>query len=205
MSLSSAVRPKQRYSMAEGYLVTVMAARSVGDFRRQRQSLGAPFVERIMLAVTEVNGCPVCSYGHAKLALQAGLPEDKIRQMFDGNLAGAPTDELPALLFAQHYADSKGRPEPTAWKTGVDAYGEAASKGILGAIRMIMWGNAYGIPLSGLQARRRGEKLAGASLVRDLAMTAAALGAIAMPHGFFRLLSVVLAITDPSDTKLVAT
>lgn len=173
LSPLSAVRPKQRYSLAEGYVVTVLAARSLPDFRRRKQELGMPFVERIMLAVTEVNGCPVCSYAHTKMALEAGLPEEEIRQLFDGDIADAPTAELPALLFAQHYADTKGHPEASAWQEVVDIYGDDTARGILGAIRMIMWGNAYGIPLSGLQARRRGERLLGGSLVGDLAMTAA--------------------------------
>lgn len=168
------IRPKQRYSLVEGYRTTVLAARTLPDFRRQKELLGMPFIERIMLAVTEVNGCPVCSYGHTKMALEAGLPEEEIRLMLDGEVAQAPGAELPAIMFAQHYADTKGHPDADAWQVVVDTYGPEQARGILGAIRMIMWGNAYGIALSGLQARKRGENLPGSSLVGDLAMTAAA-------------------------------
>ncbi|SDB80596.1 alkylhydroperoxidase AhpD family core domain-containing protein [Raineyella antarctica] len=171
---SPLIRPKQRYSLVEGYRVAVLAARSLPDFRRRKQELGLPFIERIMLAVTEVNGCPVCSYGHARMALEAGLPEEEIRMMLDGDVADAPASELPAIMFGQHYADTKGHPDPAAWQVVIDMYGPDLARGILGAIRMIMWGNAYGIALSGLQARKRGEKLPGSSLAGDVAMTAAA-------------------------------
>ena len=164
------IRPKKRYSPVEGYRTAVLAARSLPDFRRLKQELGLPFIERIMLAVTEVNGCPVCSYGHTKMALDAGLPAEEIRLMLVGDIAKAPDDELQAIMFGQHYADTKGHPDAGAWQVVVDTYGEERARGILGAIRMIMLGNAYGIALSGLQARKRGEKLAGSSTSADLTM-----------------------------------
>jgi AhpD family alkylhydroperoxidase len=38
-----------------------------------------------MLAVTEVNGCEMCSYAHTKMALEAGLSNDEIQQMLAGD------------------------------------------------------------------------------------------------------------------------
>lgn len=73
-----------------------------------------------------------------------------------GTAAGVPEDELPAIAFAQHYADTEGHPDRLAWRTLVDAYGQDRALGILGATRMMMWGNAVGIPWSGLLSRLRG-------------------------------------------------
>lgn len=170
MDLGSSLQPKQRYSFAEAYDVTVKAARSVGSFARTRGRLGLPFVERLMLAVTEVNGCPICAYGHARVALRAGIAEDEIRQLLGGGFEDAPARELLALTFAQHYADTKGRPDQDTWVRIQDEYGLDEALGILGAIRMIMWGNVVGIAYSGFRSRLVGDSLLGSSIPRDLAM-----------------------------------
>ena len=41
--------------------------------RHARARRGPWFSRRIMLAVTEVNGWALCSYGHARFALDAGI------------------------------------------------------------------------------------------------------------------------------------
>ncbi|WP_256205872.1 carboxymuconolactone decarboxylase family protein [Carnobacterium iners] len=38
-------------------------------------------MERIMLAVTQVNGCSVCSYTHTKMALEVGMKSEKIKNI----------------------------------------------------------------------------------------------------------------------------
>jgi AhpD family alkylhydroperoxidase len=104
-----------------------------------------PFLERNMLAVTEVNGCALCSYYHTKVALENGMSAEEIKGMLGGDLADAPEAELPAILFAQHYADTRGKPSKEAWERVCAAYGETGAYGVLAAIRMIMMGNALGI------------------------------------------------------------
>lgn len=52
-----------------------------------RDRLDPAFRERLMLVVTEVNGCRYCSYVHAREALAAGIPPEQIEDlaaMFDG-------------------------------------------------------------------------------------------------------------------------
>ncbi len=110
-----------------------------------------------MLAVTGVNKCPVCSHGHAKMALEAGMSADEIRDLLAGVMDDVPAGELPAVLFAQHYADSRARPSKESWERVVELYGPSRARGILGAIRMIMVGNTYGIPLGSFINRFRGE------------------------------------------------
>ena len=113
--------------------------------------------ERLMIAVTEVNGCAMCSWYHVQVALQAGMENDEIHRMLAGGARGRAEAELTAVLFAQHYADTRGKPDSAAWSRMVDTYGRDAALAMLGAIRGIMLGNAIGIP-SGSLLRRLGVK-----------------------------------------------
>ena len=140
---------------AQAYLALYRALRTTGAFRKAKQSgsLSLQLQERLMLAVTEVNGCALCSYGHSRMALEAGLSGQEIEDMLGGQTDGAPKEELPAILFAQHYADTRGKPTAAAWAQLVDRYGAPQAAGMLGAIRMITVGNTWGIPAGSLLAR----------------------------------------------------
>lgn len=102
------------------------------------------FRERIMLAVTAVNGCRYCSYAHARMALAAGLTQEEIGELAVGDLAGAPAEQVPALLYAQHWAESETRPDPAARERVVEIHGESATEVIEAAMRMIRIGNLLG-------------------------------------------------------------
>ena len=140
---------------AQAYLALYQALRTAGAFRKAKQSgsLSLQLQERLMLAVTEVNGCALCSYGHSRMALEAGLSGQEIEDLLGGQTDGAPKEELPAILFAQHYADTRGRPTAAAWAQLVSRYGQPQAAGMLGAVRMITVGNTWGIPTGSLLAR----------------------------------------------------
>lgn len=146
---------RRLFSVGEAYWIFYHAVRSIPRFRRSLRSglLSHDFMERLMLAVTEVNGCALCSYAHTKMALEAGMRAEEIRALLAGDLSTVPPDELPAVLFAQHYAESRGHPSREAWDYVEKLYGKEKSLAILSAIRMIMLGNAYGIPLTALKDR----------------------------------------------------
>lgn len=59
-----------------------------GDLKAAARShrVDHTFTEKIMLAVTQVNGCRYCSYGHTKAALKEGIPEDEIARIAAGEL-----------------------------------------------------------------------------------------------------------------------
>jgi AhpD family alkylhydroperoxidase len=124
-------------------------------FARARRSglLDEHFARRLMLAVTQVNRCAMCSYAHTKMALSSGMAQEEISALLSGDLSGVQPEEMTAILFAQHYAESRGKPDPETWHTVLTQYGEAKSAAILGAIRIITLGNAYGIPSGSLLAR----------------------------------------------------
>lgn len=121
-----------------------------------------------MLAVTEVNGCEICSYGHTKIALEQGMTEEEISMLLAGDTGNVPKDELHAVMFAQHYADTKGKPSQAAWGKLVQEYGIEGAYGTLGATRLIMFGNTFGIPLGNIKNQFTDNKLNYASLMSDL-------------------------------------
>lgn len=163
---------KKIYSLSEGYVILYQMLRTMPSLARSRHrgELSPEFMERIMLAVTEVNGCEVCSYGHAKMALEQGMSDEEILQLLSGVTDSIPEDEAKAVFFAQHYADTRGHPSAAAWQQIVATYSPTRALGILGAIRAIMFGNACGIPLSAFSHRLRGKPVGKTSLLYELGM-----------------------------------
>lgn len=153
------------FSMKESYRIAFNAFRSMGHLRRSKHDgdLEGAFIEWIMLAVTEVNGCPLCSYAHTRMALESGMSMEEIQQMLGGSVDAVPGEQLVAVLFAQHYAETRGNPTRDSWERVVDTYGRVRALGILGSIRAIMLGNALGIPFGSLLDRLRGR----AEVARD--------------------------------------
>jgi len=108
------------------------------------EALDPAFRERLMLAVTEVNGCRYCQYAHARTALTAGVEATEIEEMAAGNLHGAPPEQVAALLYAQHWAETEGNPDPDARRRILETYGAEQTGAIELAIRMIRMGNLTG-------------------------------------------------------------
>lgn len=122
------------------------------------------------MATTEVNRCSVCSYVHTKIALEAGIEKEEVQAILAGIKAEYPKEELPGILFAQHYADSKGKPSLLAWEEIKGFYGTPTALGILGAVRIIMLGNAIGIPMGSLFTRFRGKPDERSSISYEIAV-----------------------------------
>lgn len=75
---------------------------------------------------------------------------------------------IERIMFAQHYADSRGNPSKESWERIIETYGLSKAKGILGAIRMIMMGNVYGIPWGFFLSRIKGKPDQKSSLFYEL-------------------------------------
>lgn len=114
--------------------------------RRAMRGYVAPgFRERLMMIVTEVNGCRYCSYYHACESLAAGVPESELRELLAGSIpSDAPADELPALLYARHWAETDARPDPEADRRLTEVYGGEKAEAIRVVLRMIRVGNLLG-------------------------------------------------------------
>ncbi|MDY6875120.1 MAG: carboxymuconolactone decarboxylase family protein [Chloroflexota bacterium] len=130
------------------------------------------FGEKIMLAVTAVNGCRYCSYGHAKTALASGASQEEVDLLLSGEVGHVPPEEAPALFFAQHYAESGDDPDPEMIQKLVETYGQEKAQDILAHIRMITLGNLSGNTFDALLSRMRGRPAEGSSLGNELATLA---------------------------------
>lgn len=189
MDVRAAMSGKKLYSPGEAYRILHDGLRMLPYFRKARaaKAISDAFSERLMLAVTEVNGCALCSYAHAQMALESGMGEPEIENMLAGELGDAPHAELPAILFAQAYADSRGKPSKAAWGKVVETYGDEAAAAILSSIRIIMIGNTYGIPFGSLKSRvsrKKDTRDARSSLGYELVMllTLIPFLVVALPH-----------------------
>ena len=178
---------KELYSVKESYWISYNGMRTLKYMRRAKRNkeLSPKFIERIMLKVTEVNDCDICSYAHTKMALENGMTNREIQKLLAGIMEDVPEEELTAVLFAQHYADTRGHPTKESWKRLIEIYGLSKAKGILGFIRTIMIGNAYGIPFSSFFKRLKGKPDKRSSVGYEISMI---LGSILIPFSLIHAL-----------------
>ena len=107
--------------------------------------ISAAFRERLMMVVTQVNGCRYCSYFHAKEALKAGVPEAELQAILEGCVPESiPQGEYVGLLYAQHWAESNAQPDPAAIQKLTETYGKEKADAIHIILRMIRVGNLLG-------------------------------------------------------------
>lgn len=146
---------KKIYSHGDFYRSIVLTFRSIKYFRlnRKKELISSKFRERIMLAVTEVNGCEACSYAHTKFALEEGMSPEEITAILSGDTENIPKEESIAIVFAQHYTDNDGKVSKESWQRLVDEYGQEESMIILSSIRMMILGNIYGMAVSAISDR----------------------------------------------------
>ena len=173
---------KRRFGVRDCYDALVLAYRPL--LRRKR--IDPKFTERLMLAVTEVNGCEACSYAHTLMALRKGFSREEIDSLLSGSAAYVLAEEAQGILFAQHYADSRGRPEREAYQALVQEYGRERSKDIVAAVQVMMAGNMIGLPLSALMSRLRGKPYSNSSLLYELGMRLSSL--VVLPLSFLHAL-----------------
>lgn len=111
---------------------------------KSKRLLSPAFQERLMLAVTSVEGCRYCSYFHSKLALKGGINQEEIGQLLSGDFHNCPEEEALAILYAQHWADSNACPDPEAVEKLKETYGSEKVEAINMMLRMIRLGNLLG-------------------------------------------------------------
>ncbi len=199
---------KKHYRFVDSYRILVQGLSTMRFLSRARAQgdLNKEFIERIMLAVTEVNGCAACSYAHTKMALESGMSPGEVQAMLAGIIDDVPANEVPAIMFAQHYADTGGNPTRESWERIVETYGERTAQGILGAIRAIMIGNVYGIPVSALISRIKGNPDPGSSLLNEIGLPLTSIPAlpVAVLHALVSRLARVPLISFPGDAAAAA-
>lgn len=189
-SISSRVEYKRKFSFWELYRSLVFAPRAMSKMIGNKKSnlVDKHFIERLQLAVTEVNGCAACSYQHTQMALQMGMSNEEISSFLSGGDSFIRPEEAKAIIFAQHFADSRGFPKKYAYDSIAKEYGEKEARIILSAAQMMIAGNMIGIPLSAFQSRLKGKPYKDSTLFYELGMEIAGVLClpIAIAHGFLR-------------------
>ena len=181
---------KRKFSFWELYRALVYSPRAMSKLIGNNKSnlLSKEFVERLQLAVTEVNGCPACSYQHTKMALNMGMSNEEITSFLSGGDEFINPEEAKAIMFVQHFADSRGYPKKYAYDAIVKEYGKKKASIILSAAQVMITGNIYGIPYSAFQSRLKGHVYKSSSLFFELGMLIG--GIIILPiailHGILR-------------------
>lgn len=145
---------------------------NLGAFKRaaKRGNVGREFEKRIMLAVTQVNGCEMCRYHHTAQALKQGMNKEEIDAILNAEFSDVPDDEISALLFAQHYADTIAKPDAEAVGSFVEGYGKQKAEDILCYIRAIMVGNAQGNIMGAFKNRFKGKPEVGSTFFKEVSV-----------------------------------
>ena len=189
---SSRMEFKRKFNLCELYGAFVYFPGAISKLVENRKGklLDEQFIERLHLAVTEVNGCAACSYQHTKMALRQGMSNEEICSFLSGDNNFIKPEEVKAIMFAQHFADSRGLPKKYAYDTIVKEYGKTKAGIILGACQVILAGNMYGIPFSAFQSRLKGKTYKDSTLFYELGMLIAGIVCIpvALVHGLLKAL-----------------
>ncbi|MBL0127949.1 MAG: carboxymuconolactone decarboxylase family protein [Flavobacteriales bacterium] len=189
-SISSRTDFKRKFSFAEMYksFVFIPGAISRLGANKKGKWVEEDLVRRIQLAVTEVNGCPACSYQHTKMALEQGMSNEEISSFLSGGDQFITPAEAKAIVFAQHFADARGYPSATAYNAIVQEYGEQKAGVMLAACQVMISGNMYGIPYSAFQSRLKGKPYKDSTLFFELGLLIG--GVLCLPiavlHGLLR-------------------
>ncbi|MGS0973568.1 MAG: carboxymuconolactone decarboxylase family protein [Candidatus Izemoplasmataceae bacterium] len=142
---------KERVFKVSEFLSIIQLARIAFPTMRdakKRKAFSKQLKERIMLAVTNVNGCALCSFVHTKIALKSGLEASEIKALLGGEKDQVREEDLIAILFAEHFAYSKESPDKEALDRLVDYYGDERANLILASTVMISLTNVIGITLN---------------------------------------------------------
>jgi len=196
MEITTLLTDRPRISTVSAYWEAFFkAAAAIPTFKKRHENgLEDDFVERIMLAVTEVNGCAVCSQAHAKAALESGLSESEIKALLSGDQADLPESQSVAILYATHFADTKGHPTKEAHLRLIETYGIDTARSIMAACRIITVGNIVGIAQGCLLDRLHGKSNPESSLLNEVGILLSTL--LLVPLGFIIALIAILLNQD---------
>lgn len=191
-AISSRTEFKRKFSLWEMYRSFIFLPGAMSKLIGNNKSklVDPHFVRRLQLAVTEVSGCPACSYQHTKMALRDGMSGEEISSFLSGGGDYIKPKEAKAIMFAQHFADARGYPKKYAYDSIVKEYGDKEARIILAAAQVMIAGNMYGIPYSAFQSRLKGKPFKDSSLFYELGMLTAGILVlpIAIVHGMLKSL-----------------
>lgn len=190
LEISSRVEYKRKFTFWQMYNSMILLPQAFSILKKNKKSkiVSQDLTKRMELAVTEVNGCAACSYQHTKMALNQGMSNEEISSFLSAGSDFIKPEEGKAILFAQHFADTKGYPKKYGFEVLVDEYGAEEAEVMLAAIQVMIFGNMYGITFSAFQSRRKGKPFKDSKLTYELGMMI--FGILVLPiallHGVIR-------------------
>ncbi len=107
----------------------------------KENKISPQFAEKIMLAVTGVNKCVYCSYRHTTTALKKNVDKEEIEKILTGDFETISEYESKALLYAQHWTEKEGSPEPDVRNEIINFYGKEKTEYIEFYMQIVNTGN----------------------------------------------------------------
>jgi AhpD family alkylhydroperoxidase len=137
-----------------------------------RPKISAALREKLFLAVSFINDCRYCKWGHTHWAMAKGVPVEVVNQILGHqmeSLVAKNPGEAAAILFAQHYAEQLDPFDPESIEDLRQYYSEAEVAEMLAYVRFITLANLTGNTVDAFltEAHRLG-KAAAASNPRSL-------------------------------------
>lgn len=143
------IKHRRTFNLVEHFRLMSKAACGwrMNQIMRQQRVMNKQRRERIMLAISEVNGCALCSFVHTKLALQAHMDIKEIQTLLAGDLVGVPEEDTLAVLFAKDFAANKETIDPAFYAKLSDYYGQSGARAIVCVSHVITMTTSMGISL----------------------------------------------------------
>ena len=162
---------RRNYTTPEFYKILDEAFASMKEFKRAKEArlIDDALQDKLMLAVTEVNGCELCKVFHTKNAEKHGVSSKQIDLLNTGVMTDFD-EETEALFFARRYAENRRAYTQLEWDSLIEKYGEEKARGILGAVRVIMMGNSVGIASGDLLKRLRLKPAKGSRFLNEISI-----------------------------------
>ena len=112
-----------------------------------RPRVSSALREKIFLAVTVINDCRYCRWGHSHWAMAHGVPMEEVNRILrhqTESLEAKNPAEAVAILFAQHYAEQLDQCDPESIENLRRYYRDAEVAEILAYVRLITLMNLTG-------------------------------------------------------------
>jgi len=182
---------KRVFTMKEHIGIMKHAAKSLGllMYVKKHKLFNKQFKERIMLAVTEVNGCELCSYVHTKISLSSGMNSSEIKELLNGIKDDVPEEQLVAVLFAEYYATSHEKPEKEMVNRLINEYGREKAKIICAILGMITLTNSMGISLGLFKDRLMLKRVEKSKLFNELGIPLSTMTVFPMLFIYYKIKS----------------
>jgi AhpD family alkylhydroperoxidase len=137
-------------------------------YLKKLKLLNLPWKERIMLAVTEVNQCGMCSWMHTNISLKAGMSKEEISTLLSGAYDHVPEKQLLSVLYAQNFASNKEKYNPKMKQEMLETYGKPRTRMIDNAMAVITMTNSMGIALGKLKDTLTFKHVKGSSVFSEI-------------------------------------